>query len=51
MASEKSTVEQFIEDVKAQFTISGTDFAEAARREAAAYQIEMASYLQSSLHP
>jgi len=32
------------------FASSGTDFAEAARREAAAYQIEMASYLQSSLH-
>lgn len=32
MASEKSTVEQFIEDVKAQFTISGTDFAEATER-------------------
>jgi len=32
MASEKSTVEQFIDDVKAQFTISGTDFAEATER-------------------
>ena len=32
MASEKSTVEQFIDDVKAQFTISATDFAEATER-------------------
>ena len=32
MASEKSTVEQFIDDVKAQFTINATDFAEATER-------------------